>query len=194
MLKNLNLILAGICLCTSGNLMADNASAPEPTLKFEARTAIQSLASSLGKELKTTAKQHGLPAAIEVCNTKAGPVTQQVSDKHNWQISRTSLKLRNPSNAPDAWEQAVLEKFAQQASQGTDLKKLAYSEVITDSSGQKTFRLMKAIPVGQQCLACHGSQLTPEISSKLQHLYPEDQATGFSVGDLRGAFSLKKTL
>ncbi|MGM0774574.1 MAG: c-type heme family protein, partial [Pseudomonadota bacterium] len=37
-------------------------------------------------------------------------------------------------------------------------------------------------------LGCHGKSIDPEVKAKLDELYPEDQATGFSEGDLRGAF------
>ncbi len=164
------------------------------SLEQEGKGVIKALASQLGKELKTTAKSEGLPAAIKVCNTQVQPITQQVSDAKGWDVARTSLKLRNPSNAPDAWERRVLEYFATQKTLGADLKTLAYSEVTTDESGQQVFRMMKAIPVSQQCLACHGGQLKPGIKAKLDELYPYDSATGFKAGDLRGAFTLKKML
>jgi len=180
-------------LSTSSFVLAADAQTPAE-LKAEAKTVIQTLAKNLMGELKATAQKEGLPAAIEVCNTKAIPMTDDVSGMKGWQISRTSLKLRNPQNAPDAWERKVLEQFAGQATQGADLKALAYSEVITDNSGQKKLRLMKAIPVAEQCLACHGSELKPAVSQKLQALYPHDNAKGFKAGDLRGAFSLEKAL
>lgn len=163
-------------------------------LKAEAKMVIQTLAKNLMGELKSAAQEGGLPAAIEVCNTKALPLTDDVSGMKGWQISRTSLRLRNPQNAPDAWERKVLEQFAVQAEQGADLKQLAYAEVITAENGEKTMRLMKAIPVAEQCLACHGSNLKQEVSKPLKELYPHDNATGFNAGDLRGAFSLEKSL
>ena len=39
-----------------------------------------------------------------------------------------------------------------------------------------------------QCLACHGEQIAPDVAARLHELYPDDQATGFAVGDLRGVF------
>lgn len=192
MKKSLTLPTLLLALTTSSMAAAESPS-PE-ALKAEAKTVIQTLAKNLMGELKSAAQEGGLPAAIEVCNTKAMPLTDDVSGMKGWQISRTSLKLRNPQNAPDAWERQVLEQFAAQAEQGADLKKLAYSEVITDSEGRKSLRLMKAIPVAEQCLACHGSQLKPAVSERLQVLYPHDNATGFKAGDLRGAFSLSKPL
>mgnify|MGYP003340573505 CR=1 FL=1 len=53
---------------------------------------------------------------------------------------------------------------------------------------------MKAIPTAEICTTCHGVSLKPEVSARLQQLYPADQATGFAVGDLRGAFTLSERL
>ncbi len=192
MKKSLTIPAMVVVLCSP--LMAQAEAQSPEQLKTEAKNVIQTLGKNLMGELKAAAEQGGLPAAIQVCNTKALPITDDVSGMKGWQISRTSLKLRNPQNAPDAWERQVLEQFATQAEQGADLKKLAYAEVITGDNGDKKMRLMKAIPVAEQCLACHGSNLKPEVGERLQALYPHDNATGFKAGDLRGAFSLEKQL
>ena len=47
---------------------------------------------------------------------------------------------------------------------------------------------MKAIPTGGLCLQCHGEVLDPAVAGKIAELYPDDQATGFIDGDLRGVF------
>ena len=44
------------------------------------------------------------------------------------------------------------------------------------------------IIVQPMCLACHGESLAPEIAAKISEAYPDDQATGFKVGDFRGVF------
>lgn len=187
---NTVILLSGLTLSQASNAEATSSA----NLEQEGKGVIKALAMRLGRELKTTAKSEGLPAAIKVCNTQAQPITDQVSQNKNWEIARTSFKLRNPNNAPDAWERRVLEYFATQEGLGADLKKLAYSEVVTDESGRQVFRMMKAIPVSKQCLACHGDQLKPGIKATLNELYPYDAATGFKAGDLRGAFTLKKML
>lgn len=165
-----------------------------PELQQEAKGVIKQLATTLGGELKKAKKSGGVTAAITVCNTKAGPLTEMVNSQSEWEISRTSLKLRNPKNAPDEWEKAALESFEKKANIGANLEILAFSQVVVDDEGRRVFRMMKAIAVGEQCLACHGSKIKPELSEHLEKLYPEDQATGFSQGGLRGAFSLKKYL
>ena len=44
------------------------------------------------------------------------------------------------------------------------------------------------------CLKCHGDaeSLAPEVSDRLAELYPDDRATGFAMGDLRGAFVVER--
>jgi hypothetical protein len=105
-------------------------------------------------------------------------------------IGRTSLKLRNPANAPDNWELAVLKQFEARKEQGESADKLEFFAVIDDDQGQKTFRYMKAIPTAALCLNCHGENVPAEVDAKLKELYPNDQARGFQEGDLRGAFTL----
>ncbi|MCW8884549.1 MAG: DUF3365 domain-containing protein [Motiliproteus sp.] len=186
-------ILLGSTITFSSAVFADGHSDVKQ-LQTEGKKTIMDLATTLKKELTGAMKSGGPSEAIKVCNTKAAPLTDSVSEKHNWQVGRTSLKLRNPENQADSWEKAVLEKFQQQADEGADLAKLAYSEIITDASGQKVFRMMKAIPMGDKCLSCHGSEIKPGVAKQLDALYPEDNARGFSKGDLRGAFTLKKVL
>ena len=106
-------------------------------------------------------------------------------------VGRTSLKVRNSTNADDDWELAVLKQFDARKAQGEPADKLEFFEV-TDHGGQKTFRYMKAIPTAALCLNCHGETLSPEVDAKLKELYPNDQARGYKEGDLRGAFTLAK--
>jgi hypothetical protein len=46
------------------------------------------------------------------------------------------------------------------------------------------------IPTQPLCLTCHGDPATfsPELKEALAVHYPNDQATGFKAGDLRGVF------
>jgi hypothetical protein len=53
---------------------------------------------------------------------------------------------------------------------------------------------MKAIAMGEVCLVCHGSNLAPEVAENIERLYPEDQARGFELGELRGAVTITRIL
>jgi cytochrome c553 len=110
-----------------------------------------------------------------------------------WEVARTSLKPRNPNNAPDKWETQVLMEFETRKSAGEDPSKLVYTEIV-EENGHQVFRMMKAIPTAEVCTKCHGVELQEPVVEKLDELYPEDQARGYKVGDLRGAFTLKKPL
>jgi mono/diheme cytochrome c family protein len=61
---------------------------------------------------------------------------------------------------------------------------------LVERDGETYVHYMRAIPTLDACLTCHGSDLAPEVAAKIAEVYPGDEATGFEVGDLRGAFSL----
>jgi hypothetical protein len=131
--------------------------------------------------------------AIEVCNVAAPAIAADAS-ANGWTVGRTSLKARNPKNAPDAWEEAALKEFDAAKAKGADLKTLEKSEIV-EKDGVRTFRFMKAIPTAAEpCLACHGEAIKDPVKAKLAELYPADKATGYKEGDIRGAFTLSKAL
>ena len=159
----------------------------------QARTAIRIYAHSLKKALVKAMKKGGPVAAISLCHTEAMPITRRVSVEQGLHLSRVSLKNRNPLNAPNKWQKAVLDAFAVRKLQGEDVGSLSYATVIK-KNGVRQFRYMQAIPVKTVCLPCHGKNIAPEIKRKLAQLYPHDRATGFDVGDIRGAFVVTKIL
>ncbi len=160
--------------------------------------ASRHVAQTFGTLLKDTlqqAIQSGGPIkGIAVCHEKAGQIATDLGQKQEMLVGRTSLKLRNPANAPDNWELAVLKQFEARKAQGEPVDKLEFFAVIDDDQGQKTFRYMKAIPTASLCLSCHGANIEPAVDAKLKELYPNDQARGFKEGDLRGAFTFAKPL
>ena len=88
----------------------------------------------------------------------------------------------------------MLERFEKRKAAGEDVTALEYHEV-TEAGGKRTFRWMKAIPTAEVCLACHGGDnVAPAVEAKLADLYPQDQARGFQVGDIRGAFSVTQPM
>jgi cytochrome c553 len=110
-----------------------------------------------------------------------------------WEVGRTSLKVRNQDNAPDAWEEAVLKEFESRKAAGEDPMKLIKAEIVQEE-GRQFFRMMKAIPTAKACTKCHGEAIAEPVAAKLDELYPSDKARGYKEGDLRGAFTLKKPM
>lgn len=162
-------------------------------LTQETRGAIKALAAELKSTLQSAMKAEGPIKAISVCNEQAPKLAQKVSNEKGMEVARTSLKVRNELNAPDAWELSVLEQFEQRKAKGEPVAAIEYSET-TQHNGNRVFRYMKAIPADDVCLMCHGTNIPGALSAKLNQLYPNDQATGFNKGDIRGAFTAVKIL
>jgi hypothetical protein len=137
----------------------------------------------------------GPESAIEVCKDRAPQMAKAASEQTGWGIRRVSLLNRNPKAVPDAWERAALEDFDRRAAAGESPATLEKGEIVTEGE-HKEYRYMKALPVQQICLACHGTidKLKPEVTSKLQTLYPADKGTGYSIGQIRGAMTVRKAL
>jgi hypothetical protein len=151
---------------------------------------IKQFGGSLKAELKGAMQASGPVGAIQVCSEKAPAIAARHGEETGWDIGRTSLKYRNPNNAPDDWERAVLQSFERRKAAGEDVTKMVHAE-FTEWEGRKVFRYMKAIPTDEICLNCHGGDtVKPEVAAKLAEFYPDDQARGFSVGDIRGAFTI----
>lgn len=158
-----------------------------------AKEAIKGLATALQAELKGAMQTGGPVAAIGICKTQAIPITQKTAIEQDMLLSRVSLKNRNPANLPNDWQTTVLEEFEQQKAAGKEIGDLVWSETV-NVGGEKEFRFMQAIPTGAVCLSCHGTNLSPEVSLVLTDLYPEDRATGYREGDIRGAFVVTRKL
>lgn len=140
-------------------------------------------------ETVKAAMQAGGPLkAVEACQLQA-PLIAAEHSRAPWRVGRTSLQVRNPANAADAWEQEVLRQFAQRAAAGEPLAGMQHSALVAGE-----VRVMQAIALGEPCLACHGKALKPELAALLEQRYPQDQARGYALGALRGAFTLRRSL
>ena len=180
-----------IASLTALSLLASLAHAEAPASKAlaqEAASLIPPFKQELLQTVKTAISEGGPAQAVEACNLLAPQIAAQHSEVP-WQVGRTALKVRNPDNAPDAWERQVLERFAERAAAGEPLEQLRHGEVVGNE-----YRYLQAIGTAQPCLGCHGERIDPQLLSLIDERYPTDQARGFSEGDLRGAFSLRRAL
>lgn len=172
----------------------EEAPVPDAAQLAKARASIKGLGENLKHQLMAAIKEGGPIAAVSVCRTIAPAIAEQQSHAHGVKVGRTALKVRNPGNAPDAFERRVLEDFVRQIAEGADATKLEHAEIVSDGGG-RVLRYMKAIPMAAQpCATCHGAELSPELKAEIARLYPDDQATGFKPGELRGAFSVTEKL
>ncbi|MDQ3267024.1 MAG: DUF3365 domain-containing protein [Myxococcota bacterium] len=145
----------------------------------EASTAIGALQASLLQRLTSALQSAGPVGALEVCAAEAQPLTLQVAQQAGVQVGRTSHQLRNPINAPRPWAAAYVKQSA--GARFADAKPRVFD--LGDRVG-----MLKPMPVGAMCLTCHGTQVAAEVVAEITARYPQDQARGFSEGDLRGFF------
>ena len=176
--------------------LATSALADTPDYQAEARQAAGSLLQTLGGELKREIQTNGVESAVSVCKTLAPQIAAEQSRKSGMKISRVSLKPRNPLlGTADAWEQQALQTLEARAAKGEKPETLEISETVKEPAGSY-YRYVKAIPVQPLCLSCHGgpNDIGAGIKAKLNSEYPHDKATGYTLGMLRGAVSIKRPL
>ncbi|WP_105172087.1 Tll0287-like domain-containing protein [Pseudoalteromonas sp. T1lg24] len=170
----------------AGVVHANDEIAQKAQLDMQAKKITNAFASELKTTLMAAVAKGGLSAGVEVCQERAPEIAKKYSN-HSWQISRTSLKTRNSQNTPNIDEIAILQDFAKRLASGEPAKTVFYSN-LSPQSGE--YQFMKAIPTGQVCLACHGENISDDLKGKIKAHYPKDTATGFKLGELRGAFKV----
>lgn len=155
------------------------------------KSTMQAFGKTLKGELQAAMKEGGPMAAVQVCNERAPEIAADLSAESGFTLRRTSLKPR--ATEPTDWERAVLEDFEARQAAGTPVGEIAWHEV-KEVDGEKQLRFMKAIATEGVCLTCHGQDVDPKLKAEIDRLYPDDQATGFEEGDIRGAFSVTAAL
>ena len=157
----------------------------------DAKNSLQILVQNLSTALTNAVEQGGPRQGIATCQLQALPLTQQStldSPSRVTGIKRTSLKLRNPANAPDRAEQVALNHVALMIADGEFPPALLVQEIPATRNHAGEIRIYKPLTVATQCLACHGDPATfsSELTATLAQRYPHDAAQGYAEGDWRG--------
>jgi hypothetical protein len=144
---------------------------------LRAQAALAPFKSSLVSEL-TAAVVESPAHAIDVCRLRAPVIAESLSTA-GVRVGRASNLLRNPGNAPQPWMAPLLADYEAHPD------RLDPRAVRLDD---KMFGYVEPITVKPLCLVCHGEEIVPAVQERLDALYPEDRATGYRVGDVRGIF------
>jgi PAS domain S-box-containing protein len=110
-------------------------------------------------------------------------IGEQVGQDLGYRVRQVSERYRNARNAPDAFEQQVLQMFY------GDSQAREY-HAIDRMAGEPVFRYLRAFVADRSCLECHGDPAhAPDF---LKELFPveEDQAYGYRLGEVIGAASV----
>lgn len=183
-------LLAGLALAAR----ADGKDMTTPAAYLaESREVAREFMQTLGDTLKQQIAAGGVASAIGVCQQVAPALATQYSSDARV-VKRVSLKPRNRQlGVPDGWEKSTLENFDREQQAGKSPAEMEVTAFEVDEDGN-WFRYMKAIPTQAMCLQCHGSaqQIPDDVKALLRQAYPQDQATGYRAGQIRGAVSIKR--
>ena len=143
---------------------------------------------ALISELTTAMNEGGTVKAISFCNENAQHIKAELSEKYNCTIQRISEKYRNPKDQPESpTDEKVLMAFSAAHLAGNPLA----PKLVAEKNEAIYYKpIMVAMPT---CLKCHGSKAT-DIDAATQEIidakYPNDLATGYKLGDFRGAWKI----
>jgi hypothetical protein len=144
---------------------------------------------TLRGELEKALSERGPLGAVEVCSMSATRLTKEASVRIHPGISikRTSFRYRNPNNAPTEDEAEALRYFERELQGKGSLPSHYIQRVV--ARGKVEYNYYKPIITEPICLTCHGDtrSMSPELLKKIKEAYPNDRATGYGAGDLRGA-------
>jgi len=168
----------------------------DPRLE-KSRALVQAFATELQGALQGAMQSGGPTEAIVVCRDLAPQIASRLSRQSGAAIGRVSDRYRNPLNAADDDQLAVLSGFEaamvdSSSGAGGDAGGAVAGAIPErfEVDGDGRARYLKAIPAAPLCLVCHGETLTPAVADQLGADYPHDLATGYRAGELRGAFSV----
>jgi hypothetical protein len=141
----------------------------------------------LGKNLIGAINEKGTAEAMSFCNTKAIHLTDSMAQNQGVAISRVSDQERNSNNKANAEELAYIKASKAKIRAGKkpspQIVELAnmvvgYYPIITNA----------------MCLQCHGNigaNIGATTLAKLNTLYPNDQARGYGLDELRGIWVIE---
>ncbi len=144
-----------------------------------ARRALAPLKRGLQETLTEALAASGPAGALSACRMEAPKVTGDAQTLQV-EVGRAALRARNPDNHPEPWMKPLIANLTPQP---------GVFETVELPDGRMGY--VEAIPMQAMCLQCHGSELGADVTAALAQSYPNDEATGFQVGDLRGVFWAK---
>ncbi|MFT5686240.1 MAG: hypothetical protein ACI8RZ_007196 [Myxococcota bacterium] len=157
----------------------------------KAESAASTLTTALKGTLTDAMSQGGPETAVSACADQAQGTAALALAGKRARAGRTSTRLRSPANKAPDWVVPWLEAHGDGA-----LADAKPETTFTESDGHLTARIIRPIEVKPLCLSCHGDAATipPEVAAILTERYPDDAATGYAVGDLRGAVWAEATV
>ena len=188
-MKNISFILLlSIALVSCGE---DSNLTDEQIEKYtvEGKKIAQASFKALNGNLKKAMKAGGVANAVGFCNAKALPLTDSLSTQQGAIIKRTSLKLRNPANAPDSLEAKMLDMYLIMS----QMRKPIMIPKILEKNEDEIQFFAPIMIKNETCLKCHGvigQNMKAEDYAIIKQLYPKDEAFDYRMEKFRGMWSI----
>jgi len=158
----------------------------EQVLRERGKAIVKQAGALLSSNLLGAIQARGITNALAYCSVQALPLTDSVGSNTQVTLRRVSHKARNPQDRADPFELEVLRRFQ------SELKPQQPPGPFLTSNRADTVTFFSPILINDAlCLNCHGqpgTDIVPENLAFIRSLYPQDGATGFKLGDLRGAW------
>lgn len=179
-------VLVGMLSCKQQPKTSVDGESNHPDYMEIGREYAQETQKVLGKNLKTTIQNEGVAQAVVFCNEQAYPLTDSMATHYKAKIKRVSDKPRNPSNKANPAELAHINTFKEKVAKGDSI-----IPIVEEENGKVHF--YTPIITQSLCLNCHGTpgkNIGPDVVGHLSELYPQDEAIGYDVDQVRGIWSI----
>ena len=166
----------------SGTAIALSPAAPL-TKEARAAEAAKAFSTELRRTLGAAMADGGPSAGVEVCHDEAPRIAARIAAAHGVRLGRVGVRSRQPANRLEGWQKQTLDAWRASPPEGSPARWAPVASVDAASGG---FRWAKAIETEAVCTVCHGPSVEAGLAGIIRRLYPDDPATGFEAGSLRG--------
>lgn len=142
---------------------------------------------ALSSNLKKAMSEGGVKNAVKFCNVNESVIVDSLSKHYDVSIKRTSHKLRNEKNKPNASEQEMIDYYLNASKTTEDL----FPEVKRNTDNTVSF--YAPIHLQPLCVTCHGTvgkTVSESDYKSILALYPNDKAVDFDIDEFRGIWSI----
>jgi hypothetical protein len=184
-------ILIGLSACQPQATATQDAPPPkalDTTAYLMRGSEISAMAfQQLSSRLKAALEEGGVTFAVPFCSTAALPLMDSLSGVHHATIRRVATRYRNPKNKADEAQAGIIQGMEQALANGTSPQ----PTIRQFADGKVAF--YSPIILGEPCLKCHGepnADIQSDHLQLIQAFYPQDHATGFALGNVRGMWEI----
>jgi hypothetical protein len=160
---------------------------PDTLVHQEGKRISQEAFAQLSVRLQSAMAAGGVTEALAVCKVEALPITQQLGDNHGVILKRIATRYRNPLNEAEANEHKLFTDWENSLQNNQEPAAI----VLHDGDNRIWYQAIRLS--SPNCLRCHGEpekDIKAADYAQILAAYPEDKATGFALGDIRGAWKI----